>query len=218
MLLTQRLVLQFQELNRDENVQGIVVQLPLPEVVDSRAVLQAIDSEEHADCMNWQFNCHILTGEPDNPIHCRGRAMGPCTPRGILELFNRYGTPLFVQRVPVVGSSRTLGLPLSHKYMRRLASVQVCNEHTPDLLATVREADLVFACAGHRNAVKADWLQESAVVAGTHFQGDVTARDGFVPRNLVALTSFFTPNKRLWTDSKRGEALTSAVRPAAHGE
>ena len=49
MLLTQRLVLHFQELNRDENVRGIVVQLPLPEVVDRRPVLQAVDSEEHAD-------------------------------------------------------------------------------------------------------------------------------------------------------------------------
>ena len=58
--------------------------------------------------------------------------MGPCTPRGIMELFNRYGTPLFDQRVPVEGSSRTLGLPLSHKYMRRLASVH---------------ADPVLACA-----------------------------------------------------------------------
>ena len=86
--------------------------------------------------------------------------------------FSRYGTPLFDQRVPVVGSSRTLGMPLSHKYMRRLTSVQVCNEHTPNLLATVREADLVFACAGHRNAVKADWLREYAVVAGTHSQGE----------------------------------------------
>ena len=132
MLLTQRLVLQFQELNRDENLHGIDVQLPLPEVVDSRPVLQAIDSEEHAFCLISQFNCHIFIGEADNPLHCRGRAMGLCTPRGIMELFNRYGTPLYDQRVPVEGSSRTLGLPLSHKYMRRLASVQ---------------ADPVLACA-----------------------------------------------------------------------
>ena len=119
--------------------------------------------------------------------------MGPCTPHGIMELFNRYGTPLFDQHVPVVDSSRTLGLPLSHEYMRRLASVQVCNEHTPDLLATVREADPVFACAGHRNAVKAYWLREHAVVGGTHSQGEVTARDDFVPRKLVALASFSRP-------------------------
>ena len=103
MLLTLRLVLQFQELNRDENVQDVVVQLPLPEVVDSRAVLQAIDSEEHADCLISQFNCQNLTGEADDPIHCRGRAMGPCTPRGIMELFNRNGTPLFDERVPCRG-------------------------------------------------------------------------------------------------------------------
>ena len=126
-------------------------------------------------------------------MHYRRRAMGPCTPRGIMELLNRYGTPLFDERVPVVGSSLTLGLPLSHMCMRRLASVQVCNEHTPDLLATVREADPVFACAGHRNAVKADWLREFAVAAGTYSLVEVTARDGFVPRELVALASFSRP-------------------------
>ena len=81
MLLTLRLVLQFQELNRDENVHGIVVQLPVHEVVDSRAVLQAFDSEEHADCLNSQFNSNILTGEADNPLQYRARAMGLCTPR-----------------------------------------------------------------------------------------------------------------------------------------
>ena len=69
MLLTPRLVLQFQELNREENVHGIVVQLPVHEVVDSRAVLQAIDSQEDADCLISQFSCNVLTGEADNPLH-----------------------------------------------------------------------------------------------------------------------------------------------------
>ena len=84
-----------------------------------------------------------------------------------MELFNRYGTPLFDERVPVVGSSRTPGLPLSQKYMRRLASVQ---------------ANPVLACA-----------------AGDSCQ-------------------FFTPNKRLWTGSLRGEAHPSACGRAANGE
>lgn len=186
-LLTQRLVQQIQELNRDENVHGIIVQLPLPEVVDSRAVLQAISSEKDADCMKSEVNGNILTGEADNPMHYGGVSMAPCTPRGIMELLNRYGIPLFGKRVVVVGSSRTVGLPLSLMLIRRLASVQVCNRHTPDLPAAVREADLVIACAGHRNVVKADWLRECAVVVdvGIHSLGKVTARDGTVRRKLV---------------------------------
>jgi len=185
--LTARLIQQIEALNRDEHVHGIIVQLPLPDIVDTRAVLQAISPRKDADCMNSQFNGKILTGEADDALNYGGLSLTPCTPRGIMELLNRYKISLFGKRVVVVGSSRTVGLPLSLMLLRRLASVQVCNRHTQDLPAAIREADIVIACAGVRNVVKADWLRERAVVVdvGIHSLGEETAPDGTVKRKLV---------------------------------
>lgn len=141
--------------NEDPEVHGILVQLPLPKQIDSRAVLEAIDPRKDVDGFH-PFNIgSLLTG---------GTPMPPCTPAGIMELIRRAGVDLAGKEAVVVGRSNIVGKPVALLLLAENATVTICHSRTHDLAAVCRRADVLVAAAGRARLITAEHVKEGAVV------------------------------------------------------
>ena len=144
-------------LNADPNVDGILVQLPLPPHVRERAVILALDPAKDVDGFH-PYNAGVVVTTP--------RGMAPCTPVGVIELLRRYAIPTEGRHAVVVGRSNVVGRPMAWLLTRppQNATVTVCHRYTPDLGAFTRMADLLVVAVGHPGLVTTDMVREGAVV------------------------------------------------------
>ena len=145
------------DLNADESVDGILVQLPLPDGIDGTAVLDAIDPRKDVDCFHAENVGLMLQGRP---------RFLPCTPAGCMELIRRGGIETAGKHAVVLGRSEIVGKPMAALLMQRGAdaTVTVCHSRTQGLADIVRTADIVVAAIGRANFVTADMLKPGAVV------------------------------------------------------
>ncbi|MEH1123431.1 bifunctional methylenetetrahydrofolate dehydrogenase/methenyltetrahydrofolate cyclohydrolase [Micromonospora sp. CPCC 206061] len=145
------------ELNADPACHGYIVQLPLPQQIDTQRVLEAVHPDKDADGLH-PINLGRLVLGYDGPL--------PCTPRGIVELLRRYDVPLRGANVTVIGRGTTVGRPLGLLLTRRSenATVTLCHTGTRDLAAHTRSADIVVAAAGVPGVLTADMIRPGAVV------------------------------------------------------
>jgi methylenetetrahydrofolate dehydrogenase (NADP+) / methenyltetrahydrofolate cyclohydrolase len=163
-------------LNADPACTGFIVQLPLPDTLDSQEFLELVDPDKDADGLHPTNLGRLVLGF-EGPL--------PCTPRGIVELLRRHGIETRSARVCVVGRGVTVGRPLGLLLTRRVenATVTLCHTGTVDLAAETRRADIVVAAAGVPGLVTADMVRPGAVVvdvgiartADGAMQGDVAA-------------------------------------------
>ncbi|MGH3433091.1 MAG: bifunctional methylenetetrahydrofolate dehydrogenase/methenyltetrahydrofolate cyclohydrolase [Thermocrispum sp.] len=146
-----------EELNADPACHGYLVQLPLPEHLDSARVLESIDPAKDADGLAPLSLGRMVLNEP-GPL--------PCTPRGIVELLHRYDVPIAGARVVVVGRGITVGRTLGLLLTRRSenATVILCHTGTRDLAAETRSADIVVAAAGVPHLITPDMVKPGAAV------------------------------------------------------
>lgn len=142
-------------LNRRDDIDGILVQMPLPKHVDSRAVLLAIRPDKDVDGFH-PFNVGQLVSNSPAP-----RA---CTPAGVMELLRRYGIDPAGQEAVVVGRSDIVGKPMALLLLHAHATVTVCHSKTRDLPAVCRRADILVAAIGRPALVTADYIKPGAVV------------------------------------------------------
>ncbi len=146
-------------LNADDAVDGILLQLPLPKGLDSRALLERIDPGKDVDGFHPQNMGRLAQGLP---------GFAPCTPAGVIELLRRYDLPTQGKRAVVVGRSNIVGRPLSILLSQpgRFgdATVTLCHSRTPDLPAVCREADFLFAAIGRPKFITCDMVKPGAVV------------------------------------------------------
>ncbi len=143
------------QLNEDDEIHGILVQLPLPDGLDEQEVLYTIDPEKDVDGFH-PFNVgRLMTGDP---------SFVPCTPRGVIELLDRSGIEIKGKRAVVVGRSNIVGKPAALLLLQRHATVTICHSRTQDLPGVVREADIVVAAVGRPEMIKGDWIKKGAVV------------------------------------------------------
>lgn len=161
-------------LNDEQDVHGILVQLPLPKHVDEQAVLGAISVEKDVDGFH-PINIGQLCMKGRNPLFV------PCTPLGCLELLMLCGVELRGRRAVVVGRSNIVGLPVAMLLNKCDATVTICHSATKDMPSLVREADIVIAAAGQPEMIKADWLKPGAVVidVGTNPVDDPSKAAGY---------------------------------------
>lgn len=145
------------ELNEDERVNGILVQLPLPDHMDEEAVLRLIDVEKDVDGFH-PLNLGRLAQKGRDPYFT------PCTPSGIIELLKRSGAELSGARAVVLGRSNIVGMPVSLLLIKENATVTICHSRTKDLPDVVREADVLVAAIGRPEMVRGDWVKPGAVV------------------------------------------------------
>ena len=144
-----------EQLNQDEAVDGILVQLPLPEGLDPRPVLHALAPEKDVDGFH-PLNAGLLAlGEP---------GFQPCTPAGVLALLDAYDIPIRGRRCVVLGRSHLVGRPLAQLLTARDGTVTLCHSRTEDLPALTRQADILVSAAGRAGLVTAGMVKPGAAV------------------------------------------------------
>ncbi len=142
-------------LNRDPAVTGILVQLPLPEGLDTSLVLAAIDPMKDLDGVSPANAGRFYLGLP---------SLAPATPLAVMELLARYGTELAGRRAVVIGRSNITGKPLAMLLLREHATVTVCHSRTADLPAVTRTAEVLVAAAGRAGLVTGEMVAPGATV------------------------------------------------------
>ncbi len=152
---TEELLDLIAELNRREEIDGILVQLPLPPQVDTRRVLEAVDPEKDVDGFHPLNLGRLVSGRP---------GLRPCTPAGILEMLKRYGIPIAGRNAVVVGRSDIVGKPVALLLMHEHATVTICHSRTSNLAAVCRQADLLVAAIGRPAMLTAEYIKPGATV------------------------------------------------------
>jgi methylenetetrahydrofolate dehydrogenase (NADP+)/methenyltetrahydrofolate cyclohydrolase len=144
-----------QELNRDPNVDGILVQLPVPKGVNSLTVIQAVSLEKDVDGFHTASVGALWSGH---------NGLVPCTPRGCVRLLKESGAKLEGARAVVVGRSNIVGKPVAALLLAENATVTLAHSKTRDLAAVCREADVLVLAVGRAKFVTGDWVKPGATV------------------------------------------------------
>ena len=143
------------QLNRDPDVDGILVQLPLPAGLDSDAVIRALDPAKDVDGLHPVNLGYLAQGRP---------VFSPCTPKGCMRLLREVGAELSGARAVVIGRSVLVGKPIALLLANANATVTMCHSKTRDLPGETRRADIVIAAVGRPEMVRGDWIAEGAIV------------------------------------------------------
>ena len=142
-------------LNRDPKIHGILVQLPLPKHIDSHKVIEAIAPEKDVDGFHVANAGALLTGKP---------LFRPCTPYGVMKMFEAYGIDLKGANAVVIGRSNIVGKPMALLLLEAGATVTICHSKTRDIAAHTKNADVIVAATGLRNIVTAGMVKPGAAV------------------------------------------------------
>lgn len=145
------------DLNANPEVDGILVQLPLPDHIDDEEILGAVSLEKDVDGFH-PLNIGRLSMKRRDPLFV------PCTPKGCIELLDRSGVSIEGKRAVVLGRSNIVGLPVAMLLLHRNATVTICHSRTQDLPEVVRQADILIAAVGRPEMVRGDWVNPGAVV------------------------------------------------------
>jgi methylenetetrahydrofolate dehydrogenase (NADP+)/methenyltetrahydrofolate cyclohydrolase len=151
----ERLLAQVRELNSSPDIDGILVQLPLPKHLDEKAVIDCLDPHKDVDGLHPVNAGLLAVGRP---------GLRPCTPSGCMRLLDAVGCDPAGRHAVVIGRSILVGKPVALMLLERNATVTIAHSRTPDLPAVVRRAEIVVAAVGRPELVKGDWLQPGAVV------------------------------------------------------
>ncbi len=190
-----------EQLNQRPDIDGILVQLPLPKQVDSKRILLAIDPEKDVDGFH-PFNVGNLVANVPGP-----RA---CTPAGIIEILKRYGIPISGRRAVVVGRSDIVGKPIALLLLHENATVTICHSKTPDLAAVCREADILVAAIGRPAMITADYIKPGATVIDVGMNRIDSRED--------AARIFRNAPEKLASFDKKGNVLVGDADPFAMAE
>jgi methylenetetrahydrofolate dehydrogenase (NADP+)/methenyltetrahydrofolate cyclohydrolase len=152
---TEELLSLVQELNARDEIDGILVQLPLPKQVDSGKVLLAVSPEKDVDGFH-PYNMGSLVTKRPGPV--------PCTPAGLIEILHRSELPIAGKRAVVIGRSDIVGKPVALLLLHENATVTICHSKTAELPAVAREADILVAAIGRPAFVTRDFIKPGATV------------------------------------------------------
>jgi methylenetetrahydrofolate dehydrogenase (NADP+)/methenyltetrahydrofolate cyclohydrolase len=181
-------------LNERPEIDGILIQLPLPAHIDSQAVLLAVAPEKDVDGFH-PWNVGLLSiGSP---------GLRPCTPAGVIEMLKRYEIPMAGKNAVVVGRSDIVGKPMAMLLLHENATVTICHSRTQDLPAVCCSADILVAAIGRPAMITAEYIKPGAVVVDVGMNA-VTDR--------ALAEKIFSP-ERLAIFEKRGTLLTGDVHP-----
>ncbi len=152
-----QLLEEIQKLNEDESVNGLIVQLPLPEAIYVPEVIRAIDPKKDVDGFHaYNLGKMFLSPEFED--------LPPATPSGIIKLLDHYDIPIRGQEVVVVGHSNHVGKPVSAMLLNRNATVTTCHIHTKDLASHTKRADILIVAVGKAGLITDDMVKEGVVI------------------------------------------------------
>jgi len=198
---TEQLLALVQSLNERNEIDGILIQLPLPAHVDTELLLEAVIPEKDVDGFHPINAGRLLSGAPAEKV------LAPCTPAGIMEMLRRSDIPISGQRAVVIGRSNIVGKPIAAMLLNASATVTICHSRTRNLPEIVREADIVVAAIGRPGFVTPDMVRPGAVLVdvGINRITDPTEFNRFFANNP----------KRQETFAKRGSTVVGDIDPAA---
>jgi methylenetetrahydrofolate dehydrogenase (NADP+)/methenyltetrahydrofolate cyclohydrolase len=198
---TEELLALVASLNARNEIDGILIQLPLPAHVDTARLLEAIEPAKDVDGFHPINAGRLLNGTPMEKI------LAPCTPAGIMEVLRRSKIPVRGQRAVVIGRSNIVGKPIAVMLVNASATVTVCHSQTRDLAEITREADILVAAIGRAGFVTADMVRPGATIIDVGINRITTAEEleRFFPGDAARHASF----------AKRGSTLVGDVDPAA---
>ncbi|HLH16094.1 MAG TPA: bifunctional methylenetetrahydrofolate dehydrogenase/methenyltetrahydrofolate cyclohydrolase FolD [Bryobacteraceae bacterium] len=195
-IATEELLAIVEQLNARHDIDGILVQLPLPPQVDAKRILLAIAPAKDVDGFHPCNVGNLVAGLP-----------GPraCTPAGIIELLKRYRVPIAGRRAVVVGRSDIVGKPVAMLLLHEHATVTICHSKTPDLAAVCREADLLVAALGRPAMITGQYVKPGATVIDV---GTTRVEDAALAKRL-----FRDAPEKLAAFEKKGSILLGDVHP-----
>jgi methylenetetrahydrofolate dehydrogenase (NADP+)/methenyltetrahydrofolate cyclohydrolase len=188
-------------LNAREDIDGILIQLPLPAHVDTALLLEAIDPKKDVDGFHPINAGRLMSGAPTEQV------LAPCTPAGIMEVLRRSNIPVAGQRAVVLGRSNIVGKPIAAMLINDSATVTVCHSRTHDLAELTREADILVAAIGRPGFVTAEMIQPGATIIDVGINRIATEEElqKFFPNDEARRAGF----------EKRGSTIVGDVDPAA---
>jgi len=142
-------------INKNPNIHGLLIQLPLPKHIDTTKVLEAVDPAKDVDGFH-PYNVGRLVAGLDS--------FAPCTPLGVMEMFKEYNIDVKGLDACVVGASNIVGKPMQALLLNEFATVDICHIHTKDLAAHTKRADIVIVGVGKINLITADMVKDGAIV------------------------------------------------------
>src|SRR5664279_5255366 len=185
-----------QALNDRDDIDGILIQLPLPKQVDTKALLDAVLPDKDVDGFHPVNAGRLQAGRP---------ALAPCTPAGIIEILKRSGIPISGQHAVVVGRSDIVGKPVAMLLLHENATVTICHSKTRDLGAVTREADILVAAIGRPGFITPEMVKPGATIIDVGINR-ITTREEF--------DRYFAGDaKRELTFAKRGSTIVGDVHP-----
>jgi methylenetetrahydrofolate dehydrogenase (NADP+)/methenyltetrahydrofolate cyclohydrolase len=183
-------------LNSRDEVDGILIQLPLPAHVDAKALLDAVSPAKDVDGFNPVNAGRLQAGRP---------SLAPCTPAGIIQILQRSGIPTAGKHAVVVGRSDLVGKPAAMLLLHQNATVTICHSKTPDLGAMTRQADILVAAIGRPGFITPEMVKPGATIIDVGINR-ITSREEF--------DRYFAGNaKREAAFAKRGSTIVGDVHP-----
>ena len=152
----ENLLLEIEKLNNNSNIDGILVQLPIPKHIDGLKIINSISAEKDVDGFHTTNIGKMMIGDETGFL--------PCTPAGVVHMFEEYNINLEGKDVLVIGQSNIVGKPMTLLLIKKRATVQVCNSKTKNLSEKLQKADVVVAAAGSPKLIKAIDVKEDVVV------------------------------------------------------
>lgn len=192
----EKLLALVQELNRRDEIDGILVQLPLPPQIDAKRVMMALDPAKDVDGLHPVSVGNLVSGRP---------GLVPCTPAGIIEILRRSDIPIKSARAVVIGRSDIVGKPVAMLLLHNHATVTICHSRTKDLPGVAREADILIAAMGKPAFVTGDFIKPGATVI------DVGTNRLSTPEEVKQI--YRDPTERLKKLAEKGSVLVGDVQP-----
>ncbi len=183
-------------LNARDEVDGILIQLPLPKQVDAKALLDAVSPAKDVDGFHPVNAGRLQAGRP---------ALAPCTPAGIIEILKRSGIPISGQHAVVVGRSDIVGKPVAMLLLHQNATITICHSKTRDLGAVTREADILVAAIGRPGFITPEMVKPGATIIDVGINR-ITTQEEFD-------RYFLGDVKRAAIFAKRGSTIVGDVHP-----
>ena len=149
------LLAEVERLNKDDKIDGILVQLPLPSHLDANQVIEAINPNKDVDGFHSENVGKLMQNKP---------YLRPCTPKGVMTMLATIGVDLTSKNCVVVGASNIVGRPMAMELLNARATVTICNSKTQDLSSKIKQADVVVVAVGKSKMIKGDWIKDGAIV------------------------------------------------------
>jgi methylenetetrahydrofolate dehydrogenase (NADP+) / methenyltetrahydrofolate cyclohydrolase len=195
---TEEMLALIAQLNAREDVDGILIQTPLPPQVNKRLLDEAVSPDKDVDGFHPVNVGRLQGGQP---------SLAPCTPAGIIQMLKRSGIPISGQHAVVVGRSDIVGKPMAMLLLHENATVTICHSKTRDLAAVCRSADILVAAIGKAGIIRPDMVRPGAVLIDVGMNR-ITSREDF--------DRFFAGNtKRGKTFQEKGSVLMGDIDPHA---